>query len=162
MASINSLFNSPIEAGLRVVMLLVEAYPRSLDVQRLVILDYLMLHSGDLDDGPPSLHPPNPLRSGEVSIRREMIEDGIHLMATKGLVSQNIDGGGINYKAEDMSAIFINAMTSPYSKLLYNRAQWAIEHVGFLSDADASKLLEKTIGRWKTEFVIEELDEAYE
>ena len=61
----SSVFNSPVELGLRALMLLAESHPKPLDIQRLVILDYLLVHSGDLEGGPESLHPPSPLRAGE-------------------------------------------------------------------------------------------------
>ena len=64
-----SLFNSPLECGLRAVVLLVECSPQELDIQRLVNYDYLLVHSGDIN-GPPSLHPDSPLRSGELLVKR--------------------------------------------------------------------------------------------
>ena len=136
-------------------MLLAESFPRSLDVQRLVILDYLLVHSGDIDGGPNSVHPPSPLRAGEVSIRRGLIETGLHLFATKGLVRQVIDKSGMSYMAEDLAVAFLDALTSQQSKCLRQRANWAVALAGSLNDEQATRLLEKTIGRWKTEFVLE-------
>jgi hypothetical protein len=149
------LFNGPVETGLRSLMLLAESFPTPLDIQRLVILDYLLVHSGDLDGGPTSIHPPSPLRAGEVSIRRGLLENGLHLFATKGLIRQMIDNSGIRFVAEDLAVTFLDALKSDQVKQLRNRANWAIELTGRLSDKDAMRLLEKTIGRWKTEFVLE-------
>lgn len=64
----------PVEIGMRAAMVLANAYPDRLDLNRLVILDYIVVHSGDIPDGPPSLHPPTPLRAGEVSVRRGLLE----------------------------------------------------------------------------------------
>lgn len=149
------LFNGPVETGLRGLMLLTESFPIPLDIQRLVILDYLLVHSGDLDGGPTSIHPPSPLRAGEVSIRRGLLENGLHLFATKGLIRQVIDGSGICFVAEDLAVTFLDALKSNQVEQLRDRANWAIEIAGQLSDKDAMRLLEKTIGRWKTEFVLE-------
>jgi hypothetical protein len=154
----SSAFNSPVELGLRALTLLAEAYPRSLDLQRLVILDYLLVHSGDLEGGPESLHPPSPLRAGEVSVRSGLIEDGLHLFATKGLVARVADSSGISYQAEELATAFLDALTSEYSGTLRDRAEWAVSAAGYISDVDAAALLERTIGRWKTEFVADETE----
>jgi len=149
------LFNGPVETGLRSLMLLAESYPTPLDIQRLVILDYLLVHSGDIEGGPVSIHPASPLRAGEVSIRRGLLEKGLHLFATKGLVRQVIDKSGIGYLAEDLAITFLDAHASEQSKILRERAHWAIELTGRLNDQEAMRLLESTIGRWKSEFVLE-------
>ena len=155
----SSVFNSPIELGLRALMLLAESHPQPLDIQRLVILDYLLVHSGDIEGGPDSLHPPSPLRAGEVSVRRSLIEDGLHLFATKGLVARIADERGISYLAEELAAIFLDAFMSSYGAALRSRAAWAVDTAGTLSDRDASALLKKTIGKWKTEFVLDETED---
>ena len=147
------LFNGPLEVGLRSLLLLLEAHPRPIDLQRLVILDYLLVHSGDLPGGPPSLHPPSPLRAGEVSIRRELVQQGLHLLTSKGLVGRRVNDTGIHYVAEDLSPTLVDAFTSPYVHALRDRARWAVETAGAISDEAANALLDATIGRWRTEFV---------
>lgn len=57
-------FNSPFETGIRSLAILVAAFPESYDLQRLVEMDYLVVHSGDAD-GPDSLHAPLPMRGVE-------------------------------------------------------------------------------------------------
>lgn len=71
-----TVFNSALETGVRSLVILVANFPAALDLQRLVDFDYLVVHSGDLD-GPESLHPPLPLREGELLVRRNIIESGI-------------------------------------------------------------------------------------
>ena len=51
------IFNTPLECGLRCAALLLAAYPAPCDLQRLVQYEYLLVHSGDVPQGPPSLHP---------------------------------------------------------------------------------------------------------
>jgi hypothetical protein len=147
------LFNGPIEVGLRAVLILLEAHPRPIDLQRLVILDYLMVHSGDVGNGPPSLYPPSPLRAGEVAFRRQLIQQGLLLMASRGLVTGRIDGNGISYLADDSATMMVDALTSDYVRDLRRRARWAVETAGELSDLDANALFGQTIERWRSEFV---------
>lgn len=155
------LFNGPVEIGMRVALILANAYPYRLDLHRLVILDYMVVHSGDIQDGPPSLHPPTPLRSGEVAVRRELLEDGLHLLALKGLVERHFDASGITYCAQSNVTTFVDALSTQYAQSVRERAEWAVERLQGLTDSEVKKLFDQSIGRWKTEFVIEpqQLDE---
>ncbi|MCC9743106.1 ABC-three component system middle component 2, partial [Streptomyces sp. MNU89] len=70
--------NSPVEAGMRALILLSETFPRRLDVAQLVYLDHAMLRSGDLDQGPASLPPPtSPPALARASACRRLIEQGL-------------------------------------------------------------------------------------
>lgn len=72
--------NSPLELGLRTLILLNVGFPRSFDVDRLVLMDYCLLHSADLG-GPASVLPPVPARGGELGVKRSVLEHGVQLMA---------------------------------------------------------------------------------
>lgn len=148
-------FNNPIELGVRALMLLCEAHPQSLDIQRLVILDYLIVHSGDIEEGPPSLHPPSPLRAGEVAIRGELIERGIHVLATKGLLSRVVNSDGISYVAEELAVAFLDAISSTHGEALRQRAGWAVRFCRSQTNHELSVLLASSVGAWSSEFLIE-------
>lgn len=49
--------NGPLESAIRILTVLAEAYPRSLDLNRLVLLDHGLLHSEDLGGPRVSTHP---------------------------------------------------------------------------------------------------------
>ena len=151
--------NGPVETGLRSLILLMEAYPHSLDLQRLSVLDYLLIHSGDITNGPPSLHPPSPLRAGEVAIRRGLIEQGLHLYGCRGLLTRNLHESGIQYVAEEKAAIFLDAIPLDYVKTLRDRARWVYQTFGSYSDREIETVLSETIGRWKTEFAVLEAED---
>lgn len=146
--------NGPIEVGLRSLAVLHEADPEGLDLQRLVTLDYLIVHSEDVDGGPASLHPPSPLRAGEVAIRRGLVENGLHLYACRGLVRRGIASDGIRYFAEDAAASFLDVMRSEYVRRLRTRAQWAYERFGLVADDELQHMLTESLERWRTEFAI--------
>jgi len=154
-----ALFNGPVEIGMRAAMVLANAYPDRLDLNRLVILDYIVVHSGDIPDGPPSLHPPTPLRAGEVSVRRGLLENGLHLLAMKGLVARHLDESGISYSAQSEITAFLDALSSGYAHAVRDRAEWAVQRLNRLSDSQVRELFDESIGRWKTEFVTEEEQE---
>lgn len=117
-------FNSPFELGLRMVYLLTELRPHGADLQKLVLLDYAIVYSGDLD-GPESLHTPVPYRGTELLSRRELIEQGLYLMSTRGLVDAKTDETGITYFGGDSARTLVGSLTSRYFLSLEERCRWA-------------------------------------
>lgn len=93
-----STFNGPLEAGVRTVAILGAAFPLAFDLQRLVAFDYLLVHTADIG-GPESLHPPVPLQSAALLIRRRIVEDGLLLMMTRDLVRREARPSGFLYHA---------------------------------------------------------------
>jgi hypothetical protein len=149
-----SVLNSPVEVGLRALVLLVEASPQALDLQQLVTLDYFLIHSGDVDGGPESLHPPSPLRSGEVTVRRELLDRGLTLYQLRGLVGQAPTKTGFAYSAESGAGAFLDALRSAYVEHLRARAEWVIESFALLEYGDLHETLETSLSKWKKEFAV--------
>lgn len=132
-------FNSPLELGLRMVYLLQALSPQGADLQKLVLLDYVVVYSADLD-GPPSLHTPIPFRGSELLSRRELIEQGLHLMSTRGLVTVAWAKDGISYYAGKTARMLTTSLTSQYLRDLDLRCHWAVEHFG---SSDSRKLTDE-------------------
>jgi hypothetical protein len=150
-------FNSPLECGLRALALLVAATPATCDLQRLVFYDYLLVHSGDVPNGPDSIHPATPLRSGEALVRRHWIERGLLLMISRELVTRNFSERGIMYEASPLTASFLSYMEEPYTRKLQDRAQWVITTFGEYSDYQLVEFFKANLDRWGGEFIREEL-----
>lgn len=150
-------FNSPLECGLRTLVLLDAAHPASCDLQRLVFYDYLLVHSGDVPGGPDSIHPPTPLRSGEALVRRHWIERGLLLMLSRELVTRAFSPQGIIYQASPLTASFLGYMEEPYTKQLRERAQWVIGRFGAYSDHTLIDFFKENLDRWGGEFIREDL-----
>jgi hypothetical protein len=148
-------FNSPLETGVRALILLAEAYPDTLDLQRILEFDYLMVHSGDVG-GPPSLHPALPLRSGELLVRRQLIERGLLLMMSRGLIERLASDAGLSYQADDAAGPFLDALSAAYLKDLKLRAAWVISTFGHLSDTDIRNALSTVYDQWTREFQLYE------
>jgi len=162
MSSVPGPFNSPLECGLRALVLLSAAEPSACDLQRLIFYDYLLVHSGDVPDGPDSIHPPTPLRSGEALVRRHWIERGLLLMISRELVIRTFSENGIMYQASPLTSSFLGYMEQPYTKKLRERAQWVIARFGGYSDQQLVEFFKANLDRWGGEFIREELleDEA--
>ncbi|WP_071601209.1 ABC-three component system middle component 2 [Dickeya zeae] len=146
-------FNSPFETGIRSLAILVAGYPESYDVQRLVEMDYLVVHSGDAD-GPDSLHAPLPMRAGELLIRHHLIEKGLVLMISRGLVRQVSASDGFNYLAEECAAPFITSLTTEYSCRLKTCAEWATNRFKNMSTQEIQNITHRLFQQWSIQFQI--------
>lgn len=144
-------FNSALETGIRTLTMLVASYPKAHDLSRLVQYDYLVVHSEDAD-GPPSLHPPLPLRTGELLVRRGLVEAGLRLLLSRNLASRSLGEGGVHYRAEEAAGAFIYNLTSPYLHELRARAEWVADTFDPLDDGELSSLVKRFFAAWTTEF----------
>ena len=148
-------FNGPIEIGLRAVVILCEAYPQAMSLQRLVVFDYLMVHSDDLPNGPAGLHPKTPHRSGELLVRRQVLQEGLTLFQSRGLAAQLYTEGGVLYSATESSAAFLDVLRSPYAHDLRERAVWLQSTFGNVTDAGLEALTREHVSDWGAEFAME-------
>jgi hypothetical protein len=128
-----AVFNSAVENGLRALVVLAAGRTRRHDLDRLVVLDYLLVHSGDFDPAPPSLHPEVPYRFGEVLVRRPLVETGIHFMASRGLILQEFTPEGRLYYASDAAEAFLDSLRAPHAGRLRERASWVVQRFGGLT-----------------------------
>jgi len=164
MGSVTTLgpFNSPLECGLRALTLLSAASPAAYDLQRLVLYDYLLVHSGDVPGGPESIHPATPLRSGEALVRRHWVERGLLLMISRELIVRIFSQSGILYAASELAESFLGYMEESYTKKLRERASWVISTFGSHTDQQLIDFFKANLDRWGGEFIREELleDEA--
>jgi len=144
-------FNSALETGVRALAILCEAYPHAYDLQRLLYFDYLVVHSHDAD-GPESLHPSTPLRNGELLVRRGIIERGLLLFVSRGLVERHLDALGLSYSASDEAGPFLDCLQTTYTQLLRARAEWAVAAFGSLADDELKSYFDARFERWTREF----------
>ena len=145
-------FNSPVEVGLRALAVLTASHPAAHGLQRLTVLDYLVVHSDDAPDGPPGLHPQTPYRAGELLLRRGVLEEGLLLYQSRGLIGRRFDPNGVFYAATDTAAAFLDVFDGPYVEALRDRAAWVTTRFASVSDDALSDLVRTWIGEWGAEF----------
>lgn len=144
-------FNGPLEAGIRAVSILGAAYPQSYDLQRLVAFDYLLVHTSDVG-GPESLHPPTPMHSAELLVRRKLVESALLLMMTRELIQRVITSDGITYCAGENAATFLNSLSSTYLRALKERADWLVGALGSHTDQEFKGVMRRFFDDWVEEF----------
>lgn len=145
-------FNGPIETGLRSLVILTELHPADASLERLVILDYLLVHSDDLPGGPPSIHPRTPNRSGELLVRRQSVQDGIKLFASRGLIVTIYGRDGLAYLAADAAGWFLDSMSERYLLRLRTAAEWLALEFADTDDESLRRLADEHLGEWGAEF----------
>lgn len=145
-------FNSALESGLRAMCILYEGYPAGMDSQRLVFFDYLVVHSGDVKDGPESLHPATPFRSNEWLLRRQLVDQGLRLLTQRGLAAPSLTEYGILYSATDAAGAFMACLSQDYTQVLKQRASWVIENFGDTDETELIDYFNTHLDRWGAEF----------
>lgn len=156
-------FNGPVEIGLRALCVLTTAFPAAYALQRLVVFDYLLVHSDDIEGGPEGLHPQTPHRGGEILVRRGVVQKGLTLYESRALIERVYKDGGIFFAATDKSADFLDTLSTEYVKGLRERADWVVDRFGFLDDEELDAIVRDRIGTWGAEFAMESVlwtDEA--
>ncbi|MCZ4120241.1 ABC-three component system middle component 2 [Streptomyces sp. H39-S7] len=136
--------NSPLEIGVRALVLLAETHPEPLDLSQLVLLDHVVLHSAEFD-GPPSLHPDLPARAGELGVKRSVLEQALLVLIRAGLAGVEDRSDGLMYTATDRGPVFVDVLEAPYVESLRERAEWAVQH--YLPTADARVATREILNR---------------
>ena len=143
--------NGPIEVGIRALITLSANFPASLDLNRLVLFDYILLHSADLE-GPESIHPAIPKRQGELGLKRYLLEHSLRVPVRAQLVRIDATAGGLAYTATEEAEGFLASLTSDYANKLGDRARWVAEVFGGLQDSEVRSQLRTIFDEWAEEF----------
>jgi hypothetical protein len=120
-------------------------------LDKLVVLDHLVVHTGDVE-GPSSLHPEENSRAAEILVRRRLVDAGLSLMATRGLVTRHATPEGFRYQAGEEAGSFVDLLKSDYSTDLKTCAKWLAEHVVPLPDEEIAQLVRGRMDEWTSEF----------
>jgi hypothetical protein len=152
------IFNGPLESGIRVLCILAIDLESKFDLQQLISFDYLLIHSGDFNDAPKSLHPSNRQRNGELLIRRPLVEHGLKMMEHKKLIKKITLETGFYYQGTELACAFLESLTNEYVKMLYQRADWAVNEFKKHGYAFLSEVFDTSFKRWSSEFQTEKLN----
>jgi hypothetical protein len=148
-------FNNSVESGLRILTILNEAFPKSFDLQNLVYLEYLTIHSADIDKTTQSLHPAVPYRSGEIMVRSSIIEEGLKLFIIKKLIEKQYNTNGIEYKATENAMPFLESLEENYSIKLQEKANWAIGKYSKHTKKELKSIMTPRLSEISNEFNLE-------
>lgn len=148
------IFNSALETGIRSVCILSVNLTNKFDIHQLLAFDHLVVHTGDVNNAPPSLHPDTLQRNGELLVRRPLVEDGLALMVRKKLVEKECTSNGFYYRATELACVFIESLTNQYIEELNERAKWAVSMYQDYGDKLFFEVFNTAFDRWAKEFNI--------
>ncbi|HDR8054789.1 TPA: hypothetical protein QCY45_005784 [Bacillus cereus] len=151
------LFNTPLEIGIRALVILNTLENEFLGIDKLIIYDYLVLHTSDVEGGPSSVHPATPHRSGELIVKRKAMLDGLNLMYSKDLVKIHFMEDGVKYGISEISNLFLIHFSSAYVQKLKQNAQWVVEEFRDYSEDALNQYIKNNIDKWGGEFIYEAL-----
>lgn len=157
-----SVYNTPMEVGLRIIIILNELNNMPIDINRLIIYDYFVIHGNDFDSSIESLHPPTPYRSGEIIIKRKIIQEGINLMYSKELLDINYTEKGIYFKANELTPAFLNYLNSTYAEDIKKNSILVINKFNSYSDDKINTFVNDNLSNWGSEFTKESLIRGWE
>jgi hypothetical protein len=122
-----SVFNSKIELATRASFILTCFSERSLDLDRLVFFDYVLLYAKEFG-GPIDIHTDLPNKVAEIIRRRELFPAALKLFISKGLLSSEVNGEGIFFKASEATPQYVSCLKSEYFKNLWTNLLWLEEN----------------------------------
>jgi hypothetical protein len=122
-----------------------------ISLNRLVVFDHLVVHTEDVH-GPESMHPKDRSRAAEILVRRGLVNSGLSLMQTRGLVRRVVTKLGFRYQAGEEAGSFVDMLSSTYITVLKDRAGWLIDHIHPMSDDELAGLVQSRMDEWEPEF----------
>ncbi|MET1249168.1 ABC-three component system middle component 2 [Sporolactobacillus sp. STCC-11] len=152
-----NVYNTPLEIGLRVLIILNELTEETIDLNRLVIYDYFINHSSDFDKTSKSLRPSIPQRFGELILKRKVIQEGIYLMYSRELLDIHYTLNGIYFKSNQLTKEFLKYFDSTYALELSRISKIVIGNFKNYSDDELNLYVNNNLSKWGTEFTKESL-----
>ena len=142
-----ALLNGPLELALRIMIVTDGQSERAWTVDELLVLDHMAVHSADFD-GPPSLHPPFPLRSADVGARRTAVRQAVELLVHRNLFEIELGDAGISFRPGDEVHSITALLESSYADELRVRATWIDSLEDGVSDGPISLRLQAIVESW--------------
>ena len=150
--TVTALLNGPLELALRIMIVVDEQPEGAWTVDDLLVLDHMAVHSADFD-GPPSLHPPFPLRSADIGARRSSLRHAVELLVHRHLFDTELGESGIAFRAGDEVHSVAGLLESPYAKDLRVRARWIRSLEGGPADAAVEVRIRQIVEAWSEDSV---------
>jgi hypothetical protein len=133
------IFNSNVELGTRVAMVLSSMEGQKFDIDELVLLDYALLYSREFG-GPDNLHPPVPNHLAEIAQRRELLPDSLLFFLKKGLIDVHYGENGKYFSANANTISFISCLSSGYFIKIWERLSWLSDNSEKIKSKQLSEL----------------------
>ena len=149
------LFNSSLEIGLRCLFLLSRFQKEGLSMDKLIYLDYFLIHAGDVSKGQKSIHPKYPFRSTEIVVKRELLTNALKLLIGRELIQVDYTTSGILYSITNIGSKAIEYFESDYAIMISEVSTWIYSTYHSYTEEQLSDVVNANIQKWGSEFANE-------
>lgn len=149
------LFNSSLEIGLRCLFLLYQFKTEGLSIDKLIYLDYFLIHAGDISKEQKSIHPKYPFRSTEIVVKRELLTNALKLLISRELVKIHFSTNGILYEITIIGSKALEYFESDYAKKINEVSNWIYSTYHTYTEEQLSEIITTNIQKWGSEFANE-------
>lgn len=142
----SELFNSPVEVGTRVALLLTLIPGTELNLDEIAFFDYVLIFSKEFDGGE-NIHPALPNHFSEIIKRKETLSTTLKLFISKGIITSSIGSDGIKYRATNNAIHYVSALKSSYYKRLIKNLTWVERNLSRLRQEQQKMFKIRVLGR---------------
>ncbi|HYH15814.1 MAG TPA: ABC-three component system middle component 2 [Flavisolibacter sp.] len=146
-----NLFNTPLEVGLRGVVIL-DQLNEWADLEKIMYLDYLSLNTKDIG-GEESIHAPIPNRGVQVFARKDLLQKGLVIYLAKELINVNATDEGFLYSINNVGKKFLEYFESDYYQLLVSRVKWVVSQFGTKTNSQIREFIKENLQEWGGEYL---------
>ncbi|MGN6637801.1 MAG: ABC-three component system middle component 2, partial [Mucilaginibacter sp.] len=144
-----------VEIGLRCLFLLLRFRTEGLSIDKLIYLDYFLIHAGDVSKEQKSIHPKYPFRSTEIVVKRELLTNALKLLICRELINVHFSATGIIYKITNIGCKAVAYFESDYAKRIIEVSNWIYTTYHTYTERQLSDVIHANIQKWGSEFANE-------
>lgn len=146
------IYNAPFEVGVRALMI-INKYDKGIDLDSIIILDYLSLHANVVNYEFKSLHPDNPFHGVELFSKRNVIKESINLLIRKGLIDIEFSDKGIIYLSNSATEYFLSFFEGTYFNDLNCSINKIVEKFKFYTQEELQKYINDNLETYEGKFM---------
>lgn len=147
-----SKINTPLEFGLRALIMLSKLSNNGTDIERLLVYDYILTNSGEFNSKLPSIHAETPYKYSKLLVKRDILKEGINILIRYGLITLDYSEEGIIYKKNKYTQKFLDNIDSIYKDRLEVVAEWISSDVHCKEVSEIEYDLKARIKKYGIEF----------
>lgn len=144
--------NTPLEFGLRALIILSKLSSEGTDIERLLVYDYMLTNSGEFNSKLPSIHAETPYKYSKLLVKRDTLKEGINLLTRYGLITLSYNEEGITYKKNKYTQRFLDNIDSTYKEKLEIVAEWISSDMHYKKINEIEYDLKSRIKKYGIEF----------
>ncbi|RIH72186.1 hypothetical protein BJG01_03760 [Vibrio splendidus] len=131
MKNFKIIYNTPIEVGSRIAMILNCLEGKSFDLDELAFLDFVLIYANEFG-GPKNLHPVVPNYLAELPHKKATLHESMDLFISRGLITRVYSKSGIVFKSNDLTHEFVACLKTNYYKSAWLNLIWIEKNYTYL------------------------------